>query len=256
MIDARDIVVTYGTTRVVDGVSVDVAAGEWVGLIGPNGAGKSSLLGAIVGAVPATGEIRVGESRLDRMTRRSIARAIAVVPQNPTMPPGMAVLDYVLLGRTPHLGYLAAESEHDLAVAEAALWDLGVIHLADRPLSSLSGGEWQRCVLARALAQESPVLLLDEPTSALDIGHRQQVLDLVADLQRTRGIAILAAMHDLTLAGQYADRLLFMRAGRIEVEGTPAEVLTDATIGLFAGARVSVIAGPDGEIVIVPRRRT
>lgn len=254
MILVHDLVVTYGDTRVVDGVSLTVAAGEWVGLIGPNGAGKSSLLGAIAGSVPASGEVVVGGTALGTMPRRAIARAMAVVPQIPVMPGGMAVLDYVLLGRTPHLRYLAAESEHDVAVAEAALWDLGVIHLAERPLASLSGGERQRCVLARALAQESPILLLDEPTSALDIGHRQQVLDLVADLQRTRGIAVLAAMHDLTLAGQYADRLLFMRDGRIEVEGIPEEVLTDEIIGRFAGARVSVMRGPDGEIVVVPRR--
>jgi iron complex transport system ATP-binding protein len=167
----------------------------------------------------------------------------------------MAVIDYVLLGRTPHLGYLAAETDHDVAVTEAALWDLGIIHLAERPMGSLSGGERQRCVLARALAQEAPILLLDEPTSALDIGHRQQVLELVTDLQRTRGIAVLAAMHDLTLAGQYADRLAFMSAGRIEIDGPPAEVLTEEIISRFAGARVSVVEGPDGEIVVVPKRR-
>jgi iron complex transport system ATP-binding protein len=167
----------------------------------------------------------------------------------------MDVIDYVLLGRTPHLGYLAAETDADVAVTEAALWDLGIIHLADRPLGSLSGGERQRCVLARALAQEAPVLLLDEPTSALDIGHRQQVLDLVADLRRTRSLAVLAAMHDLTLAAQYADRLALMIDGRITIEGTADEVLTESTIAAFSGARVSVIRGPDDQIVVVPKRR-
>ncbi|MEE8498485.1 MAG: ABC transporter ATP-binding protein, partial [Acidimicrobiia bacterium] len=115
--------------------------------------------------------------------------------------------------------------------------------------------ERQRCVLARALAQQAPVLLLDEPTSALDIGHRQQVLDLVADLRRTRALAVLAAMHDLTLAAQYADRLALMIDGRITIEGTAEEVLTESTIAAFSGARVSVIKGPDNQIVVVPRRR-
>lgn len=255
MIEVRGVTVAYNGHPVVRGVDLTVGAGEWVGLIGPNGAGKSSLLKAISGTAPYEGEITLDYRAAHGMGRRARARAVAVVPQTPLVPEDMAVLDYVLLGRTPHLGYLAAESDHDVAVTEAALWDLGIIHLAERPMGSLSGGERQRCVLARALVQEAPILLLDEPTSALDIGHRQQVLELVTDLRRTRGIAVLAAMHDLTLAGQYADRLAFMSAGRIEVDGPPSEVLTEEIISRFAGARVTVIEGPDGEIVVVPRRR-
>jgi iron complex transport system ATP-binding protein len=255
VIEVRDVVVQYNGHPVVDRVGLSVAAGEWVGLIGPNGAGKSSLLKAIAGTVPATGLVTLGGTPIEQLSRRRLARSVAVVPQQPMLPDEMLVIDYVLLGRTPHLGYLAAESDHDVAVTEAALWDLGIIHLAERPLGSLSGGERQRSVLARALAQEAPILLLDEPTSALDIGHRQQVLDLVADLRRTRGIAILAAMHDLTLAGQYADRLVLMQEGRIEQDGPASSVLNAETIAGFAGARVTVIEGPDGEIVVVPKRR-
>ena len=135
------------------------------------------------------------------------------------------------------------------------MWELGLIQFAERPLGSLSGGERQRCVLARALCQQAPVLLLDEPTSALDIGHRQQVLDHVADLRRTRSIAVLAAMHDLTLAAQYADRLVLMFDGRIAASGRPKDVLTAEAVSAFAGARVTIVDGPDGEIVVVPRRR-
>ena len=255
MIEIQGVVVRYNGRAAVDGVTLSVAAGEWVGLIGPNGAGKSSLLGAISGTVTHDGAVRIAGRHATELGRREAARAIAVVPQNPVLPEDMDVIDYVLLGRTPHLGYLAAETDADVAVTEAALWDLGIIHLADRPLGSLSGGERQRCVLARALAQEAPVLLLDEPTSALDIGHRQQVLDLVADLRRTRSLAVLAAMHDLTLAAQYADRLALMIDGRITIEGTADEVLTESTIAAFSGARVSVIRGPDDQIVVVPRRR-
>ena len=254
MIDVRGIVVRYNGRAAVDGVDLTVAAGEWVGLIGPNGAGKSSLLGAVSGTVAHLGGVRIAGRPSSELGRRETARLVAVVPQNPVLPDSMTVIDYVMLGRTPHLGYLAAESDADVAVTETAMWDLGIIHLADRALGSLSGGERQRCVLGRALAQEAPVLLLDEPTSALDIGHRQQVLDLVADLQRTRSIAILAAMHDLTLAAQYADRLALMIDGRISLEGAPARVLTESAIAAFSGARVSVMEGPEGEIVVVPRR--
>lgn len=255
MIQVSGLSVGYNGHDVVREVTLSVAPGEWLGLIGPNGAGKSSLLKAIAGTVGHSGLLRVAGRPAADLGRREMARAIAVVPQNPMLPEDVPVVDYVLLGRTPHLGYLAAESDHDVTVTEAALWDLGIIHLAERRLGSLSGGERQRCVLARALAQEAPILLLDEPTSALDIGHRQQVLDLVTDLRRTRGIAILAAMHDLTLAGQYADRLAFMRDGRIEIEGPPEEVLTEEIVSRFEGARVSVVRGPAGEIVVVPRRR-
>ncbi len=255
MIETRDLTVAYNGGAVVDGVTLAVAAGEWVGIIGPNGAGKSSLLGAIAGTVPSEGEVTLAGKTAMELRGRERARAVAVVAQNPVLPEAMPVIDYVLLGRTPHLGYLAAESDNDVAVTESALWDLGIIHLAERPLGSLSGGERQRSVLARAFAQEAPILLLDEPTSALDIGHRQQVLDRVADLRRTRSVAVLAAMHDLTLAAQYADRLMFMDGGRIVADGGATEVLTEDTLAAFSGARVSIIRGPGGEIVVVPRRR-
>ena len=255
MIELTGVSVAYNGHDVLTDVDLAVGPGEWVGLIGPNGAGKSTLLRAVAGTVGWRGEISVGGRPTRALGRREMGRTLAVVPQNPVTPDSMPVIDYVLLGRTPHLGYLAAESEEDIGVSEAALWDLNIIHLADRPLGSLSGGERQRAVLARALAQQTPLLLLDEPTSALDIGHRQQVLDHVEALRRTRGVTVLAAMHDLTLAGQYADRLVFMREGRIEVEGTPADVLTPAVISRFDGARVHVMIGPDGEIVVVPRRQ-
>jgi iron complex transport system ATP-binding protein len=255
MIKTAALTVRYNGTTVVDAVDLEVGPGEWLGIIGPNGAGKSSLLNAIAGSVESTGDIWLEGREFDVLGHREAARSVAVVPQLPVLPELMTVLDYVLLGRTPYLGYFGAESEEDVAIAESALWELGLIHLAERPIGSLSGGERQRCVLGRALCQQSPILLLDEPTSALDIGHRQQVLDHVADLRRTRGLAVLAAMHDLTLAAQYADRLALMFDGQIAAIGRPREVLTEETVAAFAGARVSIVEGPDGEIVVVPRRR-
>src|SRR5439155_767715 len=178
----------------------------------------------------------------------------AVVPQLPSLPPQMTVAEYVLLGRTPHLGYFAREGVHDLEVADAALVRLDLLGLASRRLGTLSGGERQRAVLARALAQEAPILLLDEPTNALDVGRGQQALELVDALRREGGLTVLAAMHDLTLAGQYADRLLLLDAGRVVAAGGVRDVLTDELIARHYGASVRVLHDELG-VVVVPARR-
>lgn len=251
---ARGVTVRYNGLTAVDGVDLTVAASEWVALIGPNGAGKSSLLKALSGSVAFEGTVRLGDADVATMARRQVARLVAVVPQHPVLPDGMRVIDYVLLGRTPHLGYLAVESEADVVASVGALERLDGSGLAGRRLGTLSGGERQRVVLARALAQEPEVLLLDEPTAALDIGHGQQVLDLVDELRTERGIAVLAAVHDLTIAGEYADRLVLMDSGRVVAEGTAVEVLTEQTLERFSGARVTIMRGPGGEVVVVPRR--
>ncbi len=252
--ELRSVVVRYNGDRAVDEVSLAVSPGEWVALIGPNGAGKSSLLKAVAGTVPWSGDIEFDGAPATTLRHRERARLVAVVPQQPIRPDGMTVLEYVLLGRTPHLGYLAMESQEDVAAAHAALTRLDAGGLEQRSLHRLSGGEWQRVVLARALAQDSPVLLLDEPTTALDIGHQQQVLELVDGLRETGGIAVLSAVHDLTLAAQYADRLVMMDRGRIITEGPPDRVLTAETLARFSGAKVQVITGPGGEVVVVPKR--
>lgn len=253
-LSARGIVVRYNGMVAVDGVDLDVAASEWVALIGPNGAGKSSLLRALAGIIPHEGSVRLGGAAVAELARRDVARLVAVVPQHPMLPEGMRVVDYVLLGRTPHLGYLAVESQADVAVARGALERLDADALATRRLGTLSGGERQRVVLARALAQEPEVLLLDEPTASLDIGHGQQVLDLVDELRIERGMAVAAAVHDLTVAGQYADRLVLMDGGKVIVEGGADVVLTEEMLARFSGARVSIMRGPSGEVVVVPRR--
>jgi len=253
-IEARDLTVRYNGTPAVDGVSLGVEAGEWVALIGPNGAGKSSLLRAVAGTVPFSGSIELDGRPLPSLRPRERARRVAVVPQQPVRPEGLTVIDYVLLGRTPHMGYWAAETTDDVAAATDALRRLDAADLAERSLHRLSGGEWQRVVLARALAQQSPLLLLDEPTAALDIGHQQQVLDLVDGLRTSAGIAVLSALHDLTLAAQYAERLVMMDRGRLVAEGRAADVLTAEALQRFSGARVRVVRGPDGEVVVVPHR--
>jgi iron complex transport system ATP-binding protein len=251
----RELSVELGGLRILDRVSGSIEAGEWVTVIGPNGAGKSTLLRAVAGLVPWQGAVEIRGDDGAALGRRELARRVALVPQLPELPPGMTVAEYVLLGRTPHLGYLARESGSDLDVADAALVRLDLVDFASRRLGTLSGGERQRAVLARAFAQQAPILLLDEPTSALDIGRGQQALELVDELRREAGLTVFAAMHDLTLAGQYADRLLLLDGGRIVAAGVVDDVLKDELISRHYGASVRVLRDDDGSVVVLPVRR-
>jgi iron complex transport system ATP-binding protein len=245
----QEVEVAFAGVTVVGPISFRVADGEWVALIGPNGAGKSTLLKTALGIVPHGGSVDVG----GRSPRPGID--IAWMPQRPHLPDEMNVANYVLLGRTPHLGYLGAEGGHDLASVERSVARLGLTELTDRPLSTLSGGEAQRALLARALAQESPVLLLDEPTSSLDVGHALEVLEIIDELRRQGGLTVVTALHDLNLGGRFADRLVLLTAGRIAAEGLPAEVLTEEILVRSYGAGIRVESNGDGPTVIPTRRR-
>jgi iron complex transport system ATP-binding protein len=250
----RSLSVELGGNPVLDGVDAEIGAGAWVALIGPNGAGKSTFLRAAAGLVPYGGSVELDGAEVSRLPRRELARRLAFVPQAPLLPAAMRVHDYVLLGRTPHIGTFSYESRHDLEASRQALERLDLVPFADRPLRTLSGGEAQRTVLARALAQEAPFLLLDEPTTSLDLGRQQQVLELVAELREHGELTVLCAMHDLTLAGQYADRLLLLSQGRLVAEGPPAEIATEALISAHYGAEVRVIE-EDGAVAVLPVRR-
>ena len=239
---------------VVDELSFALQEGDWLGLIGPNGAGKTTLLRAVAGLVPYAGSIRLEGDEVSALGRRAAARRVAVVPQIPIIPPDTTVLEYVVLGRTPHLGYAGSPGPRDVVQARSALARLDGAHLIDRRLGSLSGGERQRAVLARAVAQDASLLLLDEPTSALDVGAQQQVLELVASLRADGGLTVLSAMHDLTHAGQYADRLLLLDGGREQACGPPAEVLTEQLIARHFGASVRVVVDAETGIAVVPLR--
>ena len=254
MIEIEHCSVDRGGSRVIDDVSLDIGPGEWVGLIGPNGAGKSTLLEAIAGLVHSTGSIMVEGRELAELSVSARARRVALVPQTPIMPSGMPVIDYVMLGRAPHLGRFGAESELDISVANAALDQLHLIPFARRSVDELSGGERQRVVIARALAQSTSILLLDEPTSALDVGVRMEVLDHIDTVRRDSHLTVVSAVHDLTLAAQFCDRLVMLAAGAIVAEGAPESVLTADTIGRHYGARVRVISD-DGGVIVVPIRR-
>jgi iron complex transport system ATP-binding protein len=237
--------VTLGGRQIIGGADLAVAPGRWLAVIGPNGAGKSTLLRAVAGLLAYRGSARIGDEEVRGLPVRTRGRTIAFAPQEPVMPPDMTTLAYVLLGRTPHLGYLGRESAHDITTAHESLACLDLTAFAGRRLGTLSGGERRRVVLARALAQQAPVLLLDEPTTALDLGHQQQLMETVSRLRAERDLTVITTLHDLSLAAQYADELLLLAAGRVIASGPPHTVLTEQLITEHFQARVRVTTGPD-----------
>jgi len=246
--------VCFGRRTAVASFDAEIGSGEWLCLIGPNGAGKSSILRSIVGLVPSEGSIEIGGRTIGGLSSRDRARLVAYVPQEPLLPPDMNGFDYVLLGRNPYVRPFRSESRHDRSVVAEIIERLSLHDLQGRLLATMSGGERQRFVIARALAQEAPVLLLDEPTTALDIGHQQQALDLVDGLRREHGLTVISAMHDLTLAGLYSDRLALLHAGHLVAEGSAAAVLRPETLAEFYGVSVRVHYEQDGTVVVVPLR--
>ena len=252
MIELRDLAVRFGRNEAVRGLTLSVEPNAWVMLIGPNGAGKTSVLRALCGLLPFEGTATVDGRDVHSLCRRELARLMAFVPQNPAAPSELTVAEYVLLGRTPHLGNLGVDGRRDRKAVARALERLDLLPLAERGLGSLSGGELQRAVLARALAQEASILLLDEPTTSLDLGRQQQVLELVDSL-RADGLTVLSTMHDLTLAGQYADRLVLLDRGSMVAEGTAAEVLSAGNLAAYYGANVRIVLD-DAGLFVLPTR--
>lgn len=248
-LSCRDVGVVLGGRQVIGGVDLDVAPGEWVGVVGPNGAGKSTLLRAVVGLVRHDGDIVVPPGRCPGPTD------VALVPQRPVVPESMSVSEYVLVGRTAHLGWLARESRHDRRVVAATLRRLDLQDFAERPVSELSGGETQRVVVARALVQEAPILLLDEPTSALDLGHQLAVLELVDELRRDDGLTVVAVMHDLTTAVRFADRLALLDAGRLVRVGAPRDVLDPELLSTVFRTPL-MVRTIDDTLVVLPAPRS
>ncbi|WP_206475069.1 ABC transporter ATP-binding protein [Dietzia sp. KRD202] len=246
----RDLRVTRDRTAILHGIDLTVPAGSWVSLVGPNGSGKTTLLFALAGLIPATGHIEVDGLTPRRAGRRRVARTVAMMPQRPVVPEGVTARELIHLGRTPHIARFGTESAHDREVVERVIDRLGLHALASRIATTLSGGELQRVVLGRSLAQEPRVLLLDEPTSALDIGHQQQVLDLVDSMRRETGLTVVAAMHDLTSAAHYGQRLVLLDGGRVVADGPPEEVLTAERVAQVYDARVEVLDRRDGRAVL------
>jgi iron complex transport system ATP-binding protein len=259
MLQIRDLTLSYGERVALRDVNLSLARGELLGVVGPNASGKSSLIRAITNVVtPQRGEIQLDDSPVRRLSQREMAQRVAVVPQNPALPEAFTALEVVLMGRTPHLGLLQSERRADWAAVRSALEQTDAWHLVDRRIGELSGGERQRVVVARALAQETPLLLLDEPTAHLDVGHQAAVLELVLRLCHCDGAdsrpkAVLAVVHDLTLAAQYCDRLAMLSEGCLVALGSPQEVLTPPVLASVYRTQVSVFPHPlTGRPVVTP----
>jgi len=254
MLEIRNLTLSYGERVALRDVSLSLARGELLGVVGPNASGKSSLIRAITRVVPPLrGEVWLEGSPVRDLSQRELALRVAVVPQNPYLPEAFTALEVVLMGRTPHLGLLQSEGRADVAAVRRALEQTDAWDLAARRIGELSGGERQRVVVARALAQETPLLLLDEPTAHLDVGHQAAVLNLVRWLCRSEGKAVLAVVHDLTLAAQYCDRLAMLSEGRLVATGSPHEVLSPEVLASVYCTRVWVFAHPlTGRPVVTP----
>ena len=241
---ARELVYQVDAARLLDDVDLQADSGEFIGLIGPNGAGKTTFLKAVSGLVRSQeGTVHLDGHDLRGMSARDIARIQAHVPQIAPFTYGFTSLEVVLMGRYPHMGRLQIEGAEDQRIASEVMGLTETEAFADRPLTTLSGGERQRVFVARALAQQPQILLLDEPTSNLDIQHQLKVLDIVRGLV-AEGMTAVAAIHDLTLAARYCQRLVLMSEGRVLAQGTPEEVLTSANIEEAFHVRAVIIQDP------------
>lgn len=252
-LELRGVALALGGRPVLRRIDLALRPGEVLGLLGRNGSGKTTLLRVATRILrPDAGSVLLGGQPIDAIPRRDLARRLSVVPQETQVPFAFAALEVVLMGRAPHLGLLGFETNRDLALAHAAMERVGVAHLAARPVTRLSGGERQLVVLARALAQDAPTILLDEPTAFLDLRHRLEVLELVRGLAR-EGRSALVVSHDLGLAARFCDRLALLADGEIRALGAPSAVLTQENLRAAFGIEADILRSPAGAPVVVPR---
>ena len=244
MLVAENLRFSYpGKDALISDVSLRIVPGSVVGLLGPNGAGKTTLLRLLTGELrPTSGKVLLCDRPIREYPPRDLARRLALVPQSPSPMPGFTALDAVLLGRYAHLGRFQREGEEDLKIAQEAMEKTGTWELRGHLTETLSGGEWQRIAIARALAQKPGVLLLDEPTSNLDIRHQLETLRLLRELSR-EGMAVGVVMHDIALAARSLDQIALLRGGRLYAQGSPDQVLTPESLFDVYGVRARVFGG-------------
>ncbi|MBE9482677.1 MAG: ABC transporter ATP-binding protein [Chloroflexi bacterium] len=244
-LELQNVEVAYGHTVVVKDVTFQVMPGEMVGLIGPNGSGKSTIIKAISRVISLrSGKIFLDGKDVFKMRRGDLARLVGVVPQMSILPSVFTAFEIVLMGRNPHLGLLQYESAKDMAITWQAMERTATQTLAERIVCELSGGEIQRVVVARALAQEPKSILLDEPTANLDIKHQIEILDLIKKLCLENNLMVVIALHDLNLASQYCDRLILINNGTVHAQGTPMEVINSQNIKEVYGTDGCVYTHP------------
>jgi iron complex transport system ATP-binding protein len=239
---------------VVQDVSLDVSSSDRLGILGPNGSGKTTLLKLLAGILtPTSGTVSLDGSPMRSLSRRDVARRVAIVPQHTHPAFDYTVLELVLMGRYPHLGAFEVEGAGDLDVAREALSATGTHEFASRPFSTLSGGEQQRVVIASALSQQADLLMLDEPTASLDPGYQLEIASLLRQLHQERGVGIIMATHDLNLAASVCDRVVLLDAGGVIASGPTTDVLTRESIAALYGIDADVqFHNQAGHLVVVP----
>ena len=244
----------YGDRTVIEQLDLTVPPGKVTAIVGANACGKSTLLRSMSRLLaPRGGRVVLDGKEVHRTPAKQLARTLGLLPQSPIAPEGITVADLVGRGRHPHQGILSRWSTEDDVAVAAALDATETSELADRHVDELSGGQRQRVWIAMALAQQTDLLLLDEPTTFLDVSHQIEVLDLLTDLNRSRGTTIVMVLHDLNLAARYADHLIALAGGRLHAAGTPHEVLTEATVRAVFGLQNQVITDPtSGKPLMLP----
>lgn len=254
MLKIDSLTVAYGDKTVLKNITIEALSGEIIALIGPNGAGKTTLIRAASGTTPIeSGQIYVNGKNLSQLTTAQRARVLAVVPQTRQMGGAYSVEQAVMMGRTAYISWLGRESQGDRDVVQLALEQAQLLEFADRSIAQLSGGEQQRVLLARALAQSTPVLLLDEPTNHLDLQHQTNLLSLIKRLSKEKELAVLMAVHDLNLVSFFADKVALLVDGELKTFGTPQDVICEEYISEAYQTPVEIIAHPvTGAPIIFP----
>ncbi|MFJ7525836.1 ABC transporter ATP-binding protein [Streptomyces griseus] len=251
---AEGLTLGYGDRTVVDSLDLAVPPGRITVIVGANACGKSTLLRSMSRLLaPRAGRVVLDGKEVHRLPAKELARTLGLLPQSPVAPEGITVFDLVGRGRHPHQGIFSRWNEQDDAAVAAALEATHTEPLADRAVDELSGGQRQRVWIAMALAQQTDLLLLDEPTTFLDASHQIEVLDLLTDLNRSRGTTIVMVLHDLNLAARYADHLIALAGGGLHASGTPAEVLTEETVRAVFDLDSRIIEDPvSGRPLMLP----
>jgi len=247
-IKLQNVSYSYGHEDVIKTINLEFMPGQLVSLIGPNGAGKTTLLKLISGLLkPTSGHIHIYDQLSEDISNKDRALLISLVPQNPNLPGEMSIADFIMLGRNPHLKLLQWESSSDFKIAQESIKLTEINHLVQRKISEVSGGERQRIMLALAMTQRSPIMLLDEPTSNLDISHQTKVMSLIKKIhaQKSNNGATILAIHDLNIAAQFSDRVILLSEGVVAVDGNPEEVLTKDNIEAIYGSEVNIIPHPE-----------
>lgn len=245
MIKVQDLYAGYGSKIVLKDINLDFSQGEMTAVLGPNGSGKTTLVSVVSGLLAfESGSVLIGDKAVANYSRKALARIMAVIPQRLNLSFDMTVQHMVLMGRYAHTGWLLGYNQKDIEICSRAMEKTSIAHLAERSVKGLSGGEFQRVLIARAVAQCTPMMILDEAASGIDVSGKIEIFNLLRSL-KISGTGIVSVIHDINLAAVYFDRLVFLKNGRVVLDGPPADVITEENIAYVYDAAVRVVEHPD-----------